>query len=152
MTAKELREQIEKSGSIAFVPKGDSMWPIIKNKSKTVLIKKKEGRLCALDVGMYERKSGNVVLHRVVEVLDGGYIFQGDSQTEKEEIAEDKVFGVFSGYFTKKEFINANNQKYVNRVKKWLTKRDKNCLRLKLFKFKKRVKAKLQRIFSKKEK
>lgn len=151
MTAKELRQQIETSGSIAFVPKGDSMWPIIKNNSKTVLIKKKEGRLCTLDVGMYERKSGKIALHRVKEVLVDGYIFQGDSQTETEKINEESVFGVFAGYFTKKKFVNANNEKYVLRVKKWMGKRDRNCLRLKFFNLKKRVKAKLKRTFRKKE-
>ncbi len=152
MTTKELKEQLEKSGSIAFVPKGDSMWPIIKNKSKTVLIKKKEGRLSVLDVGMYERESGNVVLHRVKEVASNGYIFQGDSQLESEKVLEERVFGIFSGYFTKKGFVNADDIKYLNRVKKWIKKRDKNCFKLRLFKLRKRIKAKLKRIFSKKDK
>ncbi len=151
MTAKDLREQLDKSGSIAFVPSGDSMWPIIKNKSKTVLITKKQNRLCVYDVGMFERKNGRVVLHRVKEVLPNGYIFQGDSQMESEEVLEDMVFGVFKGYFTKKSFVGADEEKFIKRVKKWIEKRDNNCLRLKLFKFRKRVKAKLKRMLKIKE-
>ena len=42
-TTIDFKELLLKNGSCAFVPSGDSMWPIIKNRGQSVIITKKTG-------------------------------------------------------------------------------------------------------------
>ena len=53
------KTEIEKNGVIAFVPRGNSMWPILKNRGQSVIIRKKtaEEKLAPFAVAFYERKS-----------------------------------------------------------------------------------------------
>lgn len=119
LLANSYKLQLQKSEEIAFVPRGDSMWPFIKNKGQTVVIRKKTNRLNKFDVGFYESEDGFAVLHRVLEVLVDGYIFCGDSQFNPEFVAEDKVFGVMKGQYKKAKFIENTDKKLLKKVQKW---------------------------------
>lgn len=111
--------QLQKNDEIAFVPRGDSMWPFIKNKGQTVVIEKKTDRLNKFDVGFYASSDGSAVLHRVLEVLKDGYIFCGDSQFNPEFVAEDNVFGVMKGQYKNAKFVENTDKKLLKKVKKW---------------------------------
>ncbi len=37
------KTELDKNGAIAFVPSGNSMWPILKNKGQSVIVVKKDG-------------------------------------------------------------------------------------------------------------
>ena len=56
------------SQHIAFVPKGDSMWPFLKNKKQTVIIDKSYNEIKEYDVVLYSRANGDKILHRVIRV------------------------------------------------------------------------------------
>lgn len=118
-TTVDFKAQLEKNGSLAFVPSGNSMWPIIKNRGQSVIITKKKERLKKYDVAFYIRDNGAYVLHRVIEVTDSGYVTCGDAQFMREQVGEEQVFGVLAGFYVGKEYIDATNQKYLRKVKRW---------------------------------
>lgn len=119
MVNNEYIEQLNKNGVISFVPSGNSMWPFVKNKKQSVIIEKKTDRLSLYDVGFYLRDNGNPVLHRVVKVLNDGYVMKGDSQYYTENIKEDAVFGKMTGIYVKKKFLDCNDKKLKKKVERW---------------------------------
>ena len=132
LTATEYKTQLEKHGEIAFVPRGNSMWPFIKNKAQTVIIKSKTERLNKYDVGFYSCGE-QAVLHRVVEVLDDGYVFCGDSQFNLQTIKETDVFGKMIFFYQGDKIIKSDDKKYLRKVEKWYNYPLFRKIRLKLF-------------------
>ena len=146
----DYKTELNKNGVIAFVPGGNSMWPILKNRGQSVIVKVKTERLKVYDVAFYQRANGSFVLHRVMELIDGGYVMLGDSQFEKEKVKEEQVFGVMQGFYHGKKYIETTDAKYLKKVAKWHGNIRKRKIVLKWFYFWLRVKNKLKRIFSKK--
>lgn len=146
----DYRTELNRNGVIAFVPGGNSMWPILKNRGQSVIVKVKTERLKVFDVAFYERKNGTFVLHRVMEVVDGGYIMLGDSQFEKERVKEEQVFGVMQGFYHGKKYVETTSPKYLKKVERWHARKRRRKIKLKAFYFTQRLKNKLKRIFSKK--
>ncbi len=148
----DYKSEIERLGAIGFVPNGISMWPFLKNHGQSVIVEKKKGRLNALDVAFYQRDNKSYVLHRVISVLPDGYVMCGDSQFTLEKVEEDSVFGVMTGFYKGKSLINARDEKYLKKVERWYKRKTYRKIRLKFFYLSVRVKNKLKRIFSRKNK
>lgn len=140
----DYKSELIKNGVISFVPRGNSMWPIIKNRGQSVVIKLKENRLNVYDVAFYLRKDGSFVLHRVLKKVDGGYVMCGDSQLTLEKVDEEQVFGVLMGFYKGKEYIESTDKKYIKRVERWYKRKTIRKIRLKIFFFTNRVKNKLK--------
>ena len=88
------QEQLQTNSQIAIIPKGNSMWPTLKNQGQSVIIGAKTERLNELDVALYVRGKNDFVLHRVIKVLPDGYLMCGDSQFVLEKVSEEQIFGV----------------------------------------------------------
>ena len=149
---RNYKTELEKNGAIAFVPGGNSMWPTLKNRGQSVIVVKKEERLNRYDVAFYQRADGTFVLHRVMEVIEGGYIMLGDSQFTTEKVAEGQVFGVMSGFYRGKKFVDVKDKKYLKEIKNYFKRKKLRAFRLKCFYLKIRIKNKLKRTFSRKQK
>lgn len=143
------KEEVEKRGVISFVPNGVSMWPILKNRGQSVIVEKKNRKLVKYDVAFYQRPSGACVLHRVLEVTDDGYVMCGDSQFVLEDVKEEQVFGVMTGFYSKGKYIPSNDPKYLGRVERWYGRKVRRKVKITIFMFFIRVKNKLKRIFGK---
>lgn len=144
-----LAEQLNNNQAISFVPTGNSMWPTLKSKGQAVVVQKKTGRLKEFDVALYY-SDDKLILHRVLRVQEDGYITCGDSQLVCESVPEQSVIGVMTGFYENKKFVDANDVKQVERIKKWYSNPKKRKAKIKMFFFFERVKGKLKRIFSKK--
>lgn len=145
----DYKSEIEKNGVIAFVPGGNSMWPILKNRKQSVVVKKKEGRLKKFDVALYQRPGGSFVLHRVMKAVDGGYVMCGDSQLTLENVKEDNVFGIMIGFYRGENYVDVTDEKYIKEVENYYTKKLKRKIRLKFFHLGQRIKNKIIKIFKK---
>ena len=112
---------LEKNGVLSFTPGGISMWPIISNRTDTVIIEAATHTLKKYDVAFYERESGQVVLHRVLKVHETTYDMCGDSQTAVETgIPHSAVFGVMVGYYKQGKYIDCyKNVLYKCIVRLW---------------------------------
>ena len=115
---------------MAFVPKGDSMWPFLKNKKQTVIIKKDISDIKEYDVVLYTRANGDNILHRVLQITDEGFICSGDSQFITEQVSKSQVVGVMVGYYKKEKYVEID-QRYRDKAKKYYRKTKKRKLRVK---------------------
>lgn len=117
--AENLKEELSKRGEVSFVPAGNSMWPTIKNKRQSVVVKTKTERLSPYDVALYIRYDGKAILHRVLSVTDFGYIICGDSLFTEEKVKEDSVIGVLEGFYRGKKYIEARSEEEKKKAEKW---------------------------------
>ena len=145
-------EKLNKNQVISFVPRGDSMWPTLKNKGQSVIVSAKKERLKEFDVALYVRGQNTFVLHRVLKVLEDGYAICGDSQFDLEKVAEDQIFGVMIGFYRGKKYIDCNDEKYLKKVKNLYKHKKLRKIRVKFYFFRKRVVNKLKIIFRSKKK
>lgn len=145
----DYKSELIKHGVIGFVPGGNSMWPTLKNRGQSVVVRKKEERLKRFDVALYVRDNGAFVLHRVMQVVDDGYVICGDSQFVLEKVREEQVFGVMEGFYRGKKYVDCKDPKYCKQVENWFKRKKLRKIRLKCFFFFQRVKNKLKRIFKK---
>lgn len=145
------REQLNKNGIYMLNPKGNSMLPFFKSRCKVIVVPKTE-RLKELDVALYERKDSTLVLHRVVKVLENGYVFIGDGTISTEEILEDAVFGVMIAFIKGKKTIDACDKRYQNKVKRYYSNDKKRNRRIKRLTRRLKVKGRLRETFNKKVK
>lgn len=145
----DYKTEIDKNGVIGFVPGGNSMWPTLKNRGQSVVVKKKVEKLKRYDVAFYQRTNGAFVLHRVMMPTEDGYVMCGDSQFVYEVVKENQVFGVMEGFYSGRKYIECTDKKYCKKVERWFKHRRFRKFVLKTFYFWQRVKNKLKRIFQK---
>lgn len=143
---KDVLQDLQQKGVTAFVPIGNSMWPILKSKSQTVIVKKKNERLRVFDVALYKNRDGKNVLHRVIKVTDSGYVTCGDSQLIQENVPEEAVVGVMNGFYKGKKFISATDQRYIKKVAKWYKDENKRRKKINLFYFWQKLKWKIAKL------
>ena len=106
-------EELEKSGKLIYTTVGVSMMPLIKQDRDISIISKPEGRLKKFDVAMYKRPNGQYVLHRVVKVLEDGYIILGDNCISKEyNIKDSQILGVLTSLNRKGKEVDLNSFGY----------------------------------------
>lgn len=108
---------------------GMSMFPMLKNRRDTIVVKAKTERLRPLDVALYKRGDA-YILHRVLTVTDAGYIIRGDNCYADEIVPEEAVIGVLTEFFRKDKHYYCTDEKYLRYVKKHL----KNYKRRRFFK------------------
>lgn len=88
------KEVLEREGVLLSSTFGTSMRPFLKEKDVAV-IEKKEGRLSLYDIALYQ-SGEKLLLHRVVGVLEEGYLMRGDNTFSDETVKEEAVLGVMS--------------------------------------------------------
>ena len=98
---------------------GVSMLPMLKNRRDTIVVLPKTERLKPLDVALYKRGEA-YVLHRVLKVVDGGYIIRGDNCYADEDVPEETVIGVLSEFFRKGKHYTCTDEKYLRYVHRHL--------------------------------
>ena len=117
---KQTIQDVLKGGGTFIGPtSGVSMLPILKTGRDTIVVKPKTERLKPWDVALYKRGE-KYVLHRVLEVVDGGYIIRGDNCYEDEDVPEEAVIGVLTEFFRENEHFYCTDEKYLKYVKKRL--------------------------------
>ncbi len=146
------KARLMENNVISFVPGGNSMWPTLKNKGQSVVVEAKKERLKKFDVALYVRGQNTFILHRVLDVLEDGYLMCGDSQFVLEKVTEDQIFGKMIGFYRGKKFIDCKDEKYKKKVEKWYKNKTLRKIRIKFFFFRQKVKNKLKRIFGGKNK
>ncbi len=129
---------------------GVSMLPMLKNRRDTIVVLPKKERLKPLDVALYKRGDA-YILHRVLEVKEGGYLIRGDNCYTDENVPENAVIGVLSEFFRKGKHYDCTDEKYLEYVHKRL-KGYKNRRKRVFFKAKcKALIKKILHIFKKKK-
>jgi hypothetical protein len=150
-SASIYKTELEKNKVISIIPTGNSMWPTLKNRGQSVIVELKKQRLEKFDVALYHRPNDTVVLHRVMEVKDGGYVMCGDSQFNLEWVEEEQVFAKMIGFYKGDKYVSVADHKYIKKVEKWYRRKGLRRLRIKCFYLKLNLKLKVKSLFCKKE-
>lgn len=147
-------EQILKEKGVYVGPTaGYSMYPMLKDRRDTIIVRPKTERLKPLDVALY-KENGNYVLHRVIAVLEDGYIIRGDNCYVDEHVLEEDVFGVLAEFYRKNKHISCLDKKYLRyaekRVRTYPQRKVRFIKRMKRRKYIKYVLSRLKLGFKKK--
>ena len=113
----KIEDVLQEQGKYVGPTVGVSMLPILKNRRDTIVVVPKTKRLQPLDVALYKR-GNDYVLHRVLQVLDDGYLIRGDNCYSDEHILEENVIGVLSEFFQKNKHFYCTDKKYLAYAKR----------------------------------
>ena len=98
---------------------GVSMWPMLRNRRDTIVVRPFEGRLRPLDVVLY-RRGDAYILHRVIEVVDGGYRILGDNCLEVEDVPEEAVLGRLEEFWRGDKHCDPYSRGWLAYARVWL--------------------------------
>ena len=115
----KIEDVIENQGFFAGTTVGVSMYPMLRNRRDTIVLKPAEGRLKKYDVPLY-KVGERYVLHRVIGVRRDHYVVRGDNLIIKERVTDDQILGVLTEFYrnpkniSEKKALEVQNAKPVN--------------------------------------
>lgn len=108
----KLEDVISKQGVYVCTTSGVSMYPMLRDRTDTVVVSPCFGRLKKYDVPLYKR-GDSYVLHRIIKVLPDSYIVRGDNCAYSERgITDEEIIGVLTGFYRGNKNINMNGWGY----------------------------------------
>ncbi len=132
-TVKDVKSDVTRKGEAAFVPRGNSMWPFLKNGGQTVIIGVPKRPFSVYDVIFFTRADGTEVLHRIIGFDGNDLLVCGDSQFTVERVSPQAVFAVMNGFYKGKRYVECSDEKYLKDVEKWYKRKIIRKIRLKFF-------------------
>ena len=101
-TESDLESTLKKDGILFYGIKGDSMMPFLKQGQDIVRLEPVAGILKPLDLPLYRRPDGQLVLHRILEVDEPKkeYRICGDNRDNIEHVPFEWVIALAAGFYT----------------------------------------------------
>ena len=101
----DYKTAIDKFGFVIVSIKGTSMLPLLVESRDTVKLIA-PNNLKVNDVVLYERITGELVLHRIIKIKDNKYVMCGDNQFVLEKnISKEQIIALMEGYYKKENYI-----------------------------------------------
>lgn len=117
---QKIEEVLKEKGVYVSTTVGVSMYPMLRNRRDTIIIRPYEGRLRKYDVPLYKRGE-DYVLHRIVKVLPDSYIICGDNCLHKEYgITDGQILGVLTEFYRDGTHIDMSGAGYRLYVRFWV--------------------------------
>ena len=115
------QQELQRSGHLIYTNVGDSMMPMLRQKRDLLIIEPRpRGRCRRYDVVLYQRPSGQYVLHRIMKVRKKDYVLCGDNRMIKEYgVQEDWIFGILTGFVRDGTRISVTDWRYRCYVHLW---------------------------------
>ena len=112
-----IEEAVGSGGTFRLYPRGVSMYPIIDEKTDSVLLGAADG-IKKFDAVLYRRVGGKYILHRVVAEKNGTYTMCGDNQVVPEKgIKREQIVAKLTGIYKGDVFVPANDKKLCRRIR-----------------------------------
>ena len=89
------------------------MLPMLNEKKDLVRMVPVTERLKPYDIPLYRRPSGQLVLHRIIDVKKRHYIICGDNRTIAEKVPFSWVIAVVEGYYKGELYISCQDPEYL---------------------------------------
>ena len=116
---RKIEDVLSEEGVFVSTTVGCSMYPMLRNRKDTIIIRPYEGRLKKYDVPLYKRGS-DYILHRILEVRPEDYVICGDNCIQKEYgITDEQILGVLTGFYRGKKLVNMDGWLYKSYVRCW---------------------------------
>ncbi len=111
-------EVISTGGRFRLFHKGKSMMPLLREGKDSVSLVKPD-ELKKNDIVLYERKSGQLVMHRIVKVKGKELIMCGDNQALLERnLSQENVLAKVEGFYRDDTYVELTNKEYLKYVKR----------------------------------
>lgn len=112
----KIEDVIKEQGFFAGTTVGISMYPMLRNRRDTIVLKPKTSRLKKYDVPLY-KVGDKYVLHRVIKVMPDGYIIRGDNLINKERVSDNEILGVLAEFYRNPKNISDSNARTLENAK-----------------------------------
>lgn len=93
--------QLEKGGKANLTITGSSMLPMLREHLDSVTLVPANRELIPGDIALYRSSAGSYILHRVIRVGEGEYLFCGDNQAHTEAVPKNEVLAIVTEYAKK---------------------------------------------------
>lgn len=114
-----IEDVLAENGVFVSTTVGMSMYPMLRNRRDTIIIRPYTGRLKKYDVPLYKCRE-KYILHRIVEVLPDSYVICGDNCMQREYgITDEQILGVLTGFYRGKKEVDMNGLAYRSYVRLW---------------------------------
>lgn len=114
-----IREQLDKEESVRFYPSGISMLPMLRQGIDSVVLSPLPEKLKKYDLPLYQRKSGQYVMHRIVKVGDTITCI-GDNQFYLErELGYDQMIGIVTAFYRGEKYHSVTEFGYQLYCRLW---------------------------------
>lgn len=119
ISERRIEDILKEEGVFVSTTVGVSMYPMLRNRRDTIIVRPYEGRLKKYDVPLY-RKGELYVLHRIIEVRPDSYVICGDNCEQIEYgITDDQIIGVLTGFYRGSRQINMDGWGYKTYARYW---------------------------------
>ena len=107
-----IEDILARDGVFISTTSGVSMFPMLRDRQDTVIVRTYSGRLKKYDVVLY-RKGNQYVLHRILKVLPASYIIRGDNCFQKEyDITDNDILGVLREFYRGDKKVELSGFRY----------------------------------------
>ena len=131
--SESIEQALAEQGYLVRPIEGDSMMPLLDQKTDLVKLVPAPTRLEPYDVPLYRRPNGALVLHRIVKVRRKHYIICGDNRSRYERVPHAWVIALAVGRLRDGEYLDFDDPTYQADVKRLCRERDKPAARLRSF-------------------
>ena len=90
--------QLEKNKRANLTVTGCSMMPMLRHRKDQVVLIPLAGNCKPGDIILYRRENGRYVLHRIIRLIENGYICCGDNQAEEEIVMHDQLIAIVNSF------------------------------------------------------
>ena len=102
-----IAEQLLRDGYVLTCSMGNSMRPMLTQRTEQLLIEKLTAEPSTNDVVLYRRSSGQYVLHRIVRCRKDLFLIRGDNCYGKpEKVSPQRIIGILKGFYRGKRYIS----------------------------------------------
>lgn len=112
MSEKHIEQILEEQGVYICTTVGKSMFPMLRNRKDTIIVRPISERLHKYDIPLYKRGE-DYVLHRIVKVTADGYVICGDNCLYREyQVTDDDIVGVLTAFYRGERLVNMSGIGY----------------------------------------
>lgn len=115
---RSIQDILERDGVWISTTAGTSMWPMLRDRRDTIVVRPIEGGLHPYDVALYKRGSA-YILHRVIKANDGSYRIIGDNCLAYEEVPESDILGRLDEFWRGERRCNPRSRSWLLYARMW---------------------------------
>ena len=132
VSSAPIEQVLQQTGALLRPVQGDSMMPLLDQRTDLVKVIPCGQRLKPHDLPLYRRPSGELVLHRIVKVRRNHYLIRGDNRIYYEKVPFDWVVGLAVGRLRNDEYFDFEGEAFDAYIKDVCTPKDSFAFRVRV--------------------
>lgn len=114
-----LEQQVRSGRPVVSFTVGDSMEPLLHDRTTRVVIRRADRPLRPGELPLYRRPDGRFIMHRIIRADAGHYYTRGDNRCGLEAVPKDWVLGVVTEIYRGKGHFPVTHPLYRAYVAVW---------------------------------